>query len=153
MDGEDLTPPPASTSTSDVLRKFDQDTTLVAKILLGLLIVAAAALGCEGLVQRECVRQTVAGTMRATDQETQLTSSMPAEASYRSVETPASPPLSSQSNPIDAQITASQRSFEPVEELVETKSKSPRHRRPSHASLSRTRQFWGFSDRHWQAND
>jgi hypothetical protein len=102
MDGEDLkafNAPPlqcsnrtlASAGTSDVLRKFDQDTTLVTRVVLSLLLVAAAVLGWEELVQTESVRLSVADTVRATDQpqETQLTSSTPLETSYRSVETPA----------------------------------------------------------------
>ena len=116
MDGEDLKAlkaPPlrcnnrtlASTGASDVLRKFDQDTTLVPRVVLSLLIVAAAVLGWEELVQTESVRLSVADTVRATDQpqETQLISSTPLEISYRSLETPASNPsspraLGSQSN-------------------------------------------------------
>jgi hypothetical protein len=186
MGVEDLTafdvPPPqrgtktlASTGTSDVLRRFDQDTTLVTSVALSLIIAAAAVLGCEELVQTKSARVSVADTARAADQpqETQLTSSTPAEASYRSVETPASNSNSprapsSQSNLIDTQITTSQRSPEPVKELAGPKSKSPTHRTSMHhevadvkirllmlwhASLSRSRQqarswkaFWRFND-------
>jgi hypothetical protein len=180
MDGKDLTAldtPPlqcgtetlASIGTSDVLRKFDQDTTLVASVALSLVIVAAAALGCEELVQTESVRLSVADTVRSTDRPhgTQLTSSTPPEASNRSVKTTASN-LSSQSNPIDKQITSSQRSAEPVKELAGPKSESPIHRTSMHhkvadvkirllmlwhASLSRSRQqarswkvFWRYND-------
>jgi hypothetical protein len=162
----------ASPDTSDVLRRFDQDTALVTSVAVSFVIVAAAVLGCEELVQTESVRLSVADTVRATDQpqKTQLTSSKPPEASYRSVKTPASNPssfraLSSRSNPIQTQIATSQRSPEPVEELAEPKSKSLRHRTSMHhkvvdvktrllmlwhASLSRSREqahnwnaFWG----------
>jgi hypothetical protein len=76
--------------------------------------------------------------------------------------------LSSQSNPIDKQITSSQRSAEPVKELAGPKSESPTHRTSMHhkvadvkirllmlwhASLSRSRQqarswkvFWRYND-------
>jgi hypothetical protein len=82
------------TGTSDVLRKFDQDTTLLTRVVLSLVLVAAAVLGWEELVQTNSVRPS-ADTVRATDQpqETQITSSTPPETSYRSVETPASNPL------------------------------------------------------------
>jgi hypothetical protein len=182
MEGKDLAAcePPAlagtktlaSPGTSNVLRRFDHETTFVTSVVLSLVLVAAAALRCEELVQTESVRQTVADTVRATDQpqKTQLTSSTPPEASYRSVETPASNPsspraLSSQSNPIQTQIATSQGSPEPVEEVVEPKSNSVRHRTLMHhkvvdvktrllmlwhASLSRSREqahsgnaFWG----------
>jgi hypothetical protein len=163
------------TGPSDVLRKFDQDTTLVSTIVLSLILVSAAVLGCEELVQTESVRLSVADTVRATDQsqETQLTSSTAPEASYRPVETPASNSSSprapgSQSNPIDTQIIASQRPPKPVEELAGPQSKFPTHRTSMHhkiadvkirllmlwhASLSRSRQqsrswkaFWRFDD-------
>ena len=193
MGGEDLTAFDASrlrcgTKTltsngkSNQLRKFDQDTTLLTSVILSLVLVAAAVLGCEELVQKESVRLTVTDTVRATDQpqETQLATSTPPEASYHPVETPASNPSSprapsSQLNPIDTQITASQRSAEPVEELAGAKSKSPTHRTSMHhkvsdvkirllmlwhASLSRSRQqarsgnaFWRFNDHHWRSND
>jgi hypothetical protein len=112
---------PNLTGTSDVLRKFDQDTKLVTRVVLSLVLVTAAVFGCGELVQTESVHLNVADTVRATDkpQETQLTSSTPPETSYRPVETPASNPTSprapsSRSNPIDTQITMSQRSLEPV---------------------------------------
>jgi hypothetical protein len=121
----------ALTSTSDVLRKFGQDTMLVASVALSLVLVAAAVLGCEELVQTKSVCLCVG----ATDQlgGTQLTSSTPLETSYCSVEIPATNPSfhrapSSQSNPIDIQINTSQRSPEPVEELAGSKSKSPTQR-------------------------
>ena len=148
MDREDLTafdaPPPASTSTSDVLRKFDQETSSVAKIVLSLLIVAAAALGCEEVVQTECVRQSIADTVTAADQPhgTQLTSIAPPETVYGPVETPGSNSsspraLSSQSNPIDTEITVrGQRSLAPVEELAEPKSKSLINRTSTHHKLA-----------------
>jgi hypothetical protein len=165
----------ASNGKSDELRKFAQDATLVTSIVLSLAIVAAAVLGCEELVQTESVRLSVADTVRAMDhaQETQLTSSTSPEASYRSVETPASNlssprARSSQPNPIDTQTVTSQRSPGPVEELAGPKSKSPTHRTSTHhkvgdvkirllmlwhASLSRSRQqsrswkaFWRFDD-------
>jgi hypothetical protein len=191
MAGEDLAAfdaPPAqygtktlaSTDPSEVLRRFDHDTTLVTSVVLSLILVAAAVLGCEELVRTESVRVSVADTLRATDQpqETQLTSSTPLETLYPSVETPPSNPSSplafnSQSNPIDTQINTSQRSPEPVEELAGPKSKSPTHRTSRHhrvadvkirllmlwhASLSRSqarswKAFWEFNDHHWRAND
>jgi hypothetical protein len=186
MAGEDLTafdePPPQyatktlePTGTSDVLRRFDHDTTLVTSVVLSLLLVAAAVLGCEELAQTESVRLSVADTVRATDQpqETQPTSSMPPEASYRSVETPASNPSSprapsSQSNPINTQTATSQRSAEPVEELTGPKSKSRTHRTSIHhkvadvktrllmlwhASLSRSRQQARGWNAFWRSND
>ena len=126
-------------SSSDVLRKFNHDTTLMTRVVLSLVLVAAAALGCEELIQTKSVRLTVADTVRATDQRygTQLISSTPLETSYRSVETPASNPsaplaLNSQSNPIQTQIATSQLSPEPVDELAEPKSKSLRHRTSMH---------------------
>jgi hypothetical protein len=128
----------ASPGTSDVLRRFDQDTTLVTSVALSFLVVAAAVLACQ-LVQTESVRQTVADTVRATDQpqETQLTSSTPPEALSLPVETPISDPgspgtPSSQSNPIETQIATGQLSLEPVEELAEPKSKPIRHRTSVH---------------------
>jgi hypothetical protein len=162
-----------STGISDVLRRFDQDATLVAGIVLCLVLLAAGVLVCEELVQTKSVSLSTIRTspssaaplsVRATNQAqwTRLTSSTPPEASYRSVETAAPSPsfvraLSSQSNPADTQVTANQRISEPVQELAEPKSKSLRHR---HASLSRSRQqprswkaFSGFNGRHWQAND
>jgi hypothetical protein len=103
---------PTLTATSDVRRKFDQDTKLMTSVALSLTIVAAAVLGCVELVPRESVHLTVADTVRATDQpqETQLTSNTPPEASYRPVESPASDPSSprtpnSQSNPIQTKVT------------------------------------------------
>jgi hypothetical protein len=165
----------ASTGTSDVLRRFNHDTTLVTSVVLGLVLVAAAVLGCEELVQTESVRVSVADTVRATDQpqETQLTASTPPETEYRSVEIPASNPSSprapsSQSNPVNKRIATSQRSPEPVEELAAPQSKSltlrtSMHHKVAdakirllmlwHASLSRSRQqarrwnaFWRFND-------
>lgn len=170
------------TRTSDVLRKFDQDTTLVASVALSLIIVAAAALGCQELVQTESLRLSGAATGGATDQPhvTQLTWSTPSETSYRSDETTAPNPSSprapsSQSNPTDTEITTSHRSAEPAEELAEPELKSPKHRAFMHhkvadakirllmlwhVSLSRSRQqahrckaFWAFNELHWRAND
>jgi hypothetical protein len=148
MDGEDLTGFVASplqwgtktsnlTGTSDVLRKFDQDTKLVTRVVLSLVLVTAAVFGCEELVQTESVRLNIADTMRATGQplETRLTSSTPPETPYRSVETPASNPSSprapsSQSNPIDTHITTSQRSLEPANAEKPSRSEQvPKHRR------------------------
>ena len=186
MAGEDLTafdePPPhyatktrAPTGTSDVLRRFDHDTTLVTSVVLSLLLVAAAVLGCEELVQTESVRLSVADTVRATDQpqETQLTLSTPPEAFYRSVETPASNPSfprapNSQLNAINTQTATSQRSAESVEELTGLNSKSPIHRTSLHhkvadvkirllmlwhASLSRSRQQTRSWNAFWRSND
>jgi hypothetical protein len=183
MEGKDLAEcePPVqdgiktlgSPNTSDVLRRFDQDTTLVTSIAVSFVIVAAAVFGCEELVQTDSVRPSVVDTVRATDQpqKTQLTSSTAPEASYRSVETPASNPsspraLSSQSNPIQP-IATSQRSPEPVEELAQSKSKSLRHRTSMHhkvvdvktrllmlwhASLSRTREQARSGDAFWASD-
>jgi hypothetical protein len=169
-------------SSSDVLREFDHDTTLVTRVVLSLVLVAAAALGCEELIQTESVRLTVADTVRPTDQpqETRVTSSTSHEASYHSVETPVSNSSSpqapsSQSIPIGTQIITTQRSPGPVEKFAEPKSESRRHRISTrhkfdyvkirllmlwHASLSSTRRqarSWTesqrFSDHHWRAND
>ena len=113
-------------SSSDVLRKFNHDTTLVTTGVLSLVVVAAGALGYEELIQTKSVRLTV-----AEPQGTQLASSTPPEASYHSVETPASGPSSpqvpsSQSIPIDTQIITTQRSAEPVERFAEPKSEVPK---------------------------
>ena len=169
-----------ATSSSDALRKFNQDTTLLTSVVLSLVLVATAVLGWEELVETNSVRPGVADTVKATDQPhgTQLISSTPLETSYRSVETPVFNPssplaLNSQSNPIDTQINTSQCSPEPVEELAGPKSKSPTHRTSMHhrvadvkirllmlwhASLSRSQArsrqaFWEFNDHHWRAND
>jgi hypothetical protein len=187
MDGKDLTAldaprlqcgtkTMASSGKSEVLRKFDQNTTLVASVALGLVIAWAAVLGCEELVQTKCVGPSVVDTVRTTDQPQETT----LETSYRSVATlapnPSSPlALNSQSNPIDTQINTSQCSPEPEEKLSEPKSAFPRHRTSTHhkvadvkigllmlwhGSLSRTRpkarswkESWRFNDHHWRAND
>jgi hypothetical protein len=169
-------------SSSDVLRRFNHDTTLVTRVVLSLVLVAAAALGSEELIQTKSVRLTVADTVRATDQpqETQLTSSTPPDASHHSVETPVSNPSSpqapsSQAIPIDTQIITTQRSPEPVEKFAEPKSEFRRHRISTrhkvadvkirllmlwHASLSPTgrqarswTEFRSFNDHHWRANN
>ena len=123
------------TGTSDVLQKFDQDTRLVASVVLSVVLVAAAVLACEELTPTKSASLNATGSVGATDQVqgTQLTSSSTPETAYRPVETPAPNPssaraLTSQSNPVDAQITTSQRSSQPVQEVAEPKSKSPRHR-------------------------
>jgi hypothetical protein len=95
----------------------------------------------------------------------------PPDTSYRPVETPgsnsSSPRAPSSQNPIDAQITITQR--EPVEELAEPKSKPLRHRTSTHRKLAdlktRLLMLWhasliraarkhsdGFNDYHWRAN-
>jgi hypothetical protein len=186
MGGEDLTSfdaPPlqcgtktvALADTSEVLRKFDQDTRLMTRVMLSLVLGAATVLGCEELVQTKSLSLGLVRTVGATDeaQATRITSSAPPEIAYRSVESPASNSssfraLSSQSNPIDGQITASQRSAEPAEGLPEPKSKSLRHR-PSmhhkvadvrtrllmlwHASLSRSGQSARSWNVFWRSND
>ena len=131
----------APTGTSTVLRRFDHDTQFLTIVVLSVLLIAAAVIGCEELVQTTFVRLNAWAPSNATDQArgTLFTLRLPPE-------TPSHPAASNpiavralNSPPADPKTRMSQSSSEFVQQIPqfpEAKSQSPSHKPSVHHKLA-----------------